>query len=278
MQKHRSILLIFLSVILLLPILSACSRPLLSEEDIAYAGASTEAGDENPTEIERGTKTQEAVLGTESTPAQTKPPAPTPTPTPTPDPFAAFYNCEMEVKFITGPLEPRAIDFSVLGEDYFIDKEGKFDPGKGTAVYYLDQRYFILHSSFVNGNVLRPMEAEFVRRYLEAWGGTDNAYIEGNMQALQGAEAIWVCNGKLAFKTKISGAVRLSHAASQRLWLEPQALESILAEREGLISEWIGGLEKTDEPSLYIGFCGWGPSDSDERFTYFRYLIRFEII
>lgn len=205
-------------------------------------------------------------------------PIPTLTPTATPDPFSDLYGCQMSVKFLDGPFETRTMDFEVLGRDYFSDKADKFSPGKGTSVYYEAQRYFILHSSFVNGNILKPMEAEFIRRHLEAWGGTENDYIQDNIESLNGSDAIWVCDGKLVFKTEIIGITRLSHHASQELWLEPRNLELILEKREGLISEWVGDLNRTDDPSILIGFCGWGPNDSNERFSYYRYLINFKII
>ena len=203
---------------------------------------------------------------------------PTPTPTATPDPFSDLYECQMSVKFLNGPFEARTMDFEVLGKDYFTDKADKFSPGKGTGVYYEAQRYFILHSSFVNGNILKPMEAEFFRRYLEAWGGTDNNYIQGNIDNVIGSEALWICDGKLVFKSTITGITRLSYVASQDLWRNPQNLESILEKREGLSSEWIGELNRTDDPSILIGSCGWGPDDSNERFSYYRYLINFKII
>jgi hypothetical protein len=199
--------------------------------------------------------------------------------TPTPDPFSSLYGCEMEVMFISGPLEKKSAEFTVLGRDYFLDKGDKFAPGKGTSIYYKAQQYFILHSSFVNGNILRPMEAEFLRKYLEYWGITGDQFIQGQIDRLVGSEVYWICDGQLAFKTRINGIVRLSHEASNRLWLEPENLEQILEDREGLASEWVGEMEETDIPYLYIGFCGWGPeSKGDERFTYFRYLIRFEIL
>lgn len=205
-------------------------------------------------------------------------PQPSPTPDTTPDPFADLYNCEMALKFINGPLETRAAEFEVLGKDYFADKGDKFAPGRGTSIFYEEQRYFILHSSYVDGNILKPMEAEFIRRYLENWGKTGTEQIKQNINSLIGSEAIWVCNGKLAFKTEITGIVRLSHAASERLWLEPRELDSILADQEGLASEWVGGINEASQPALLVGFCGWGPNSIESgRYTYFRYLIQFEI-
>ena len=204
--------------------------------------------------------------------------SPTPTPTSTPNPFAGLYGCEMQLDFISGPLESKGTQFNVLGEDYFSDKGDKFKPGKGTSIYYQDQHYFIIHSSYVNGNILRPMEGEFIRKYLEYWGSSGTAYIQGQIDNLIGSEVIWSCDGKQIFSTKISGIAHLSHEASNRLWLEPENLEQIVVQREGLASEWVGEITPTEEPHLYIAFCGWGPNDSaTDRFTYFRYLIQFEI-
>lgn len=205
--------------------------------------------------------------------------SPTPSPTSTPSPFASLYGCEMQLKFSSGPLESKSTRFDVLGEDYFSDKADKFKPGKGTGIYYQDQHYFIIHSSYVNGNILRPMEGELMRKYLEYWGSSGNAYIQGQIDKLIGSEVIWSCDGEQVFSTKISGIAHLSHEASNRLWLEPEKLEQIVIEREGLVSEWVGEIIPTEEPHLYIAFCGWGPDDNTyDRYTYFRYLLQFEII
>ena len=184
----------------------------------------------------------------------------------------------MELTFISGPLETRSTSVKILGEDYFEDKGDKFAVGKGTAVFYEAQRYFILHSSYVNGNVLKPMEAEFIRRYLENWGNASPKVIQENIDNLVGSEVIWICDGKSAFKTMITGVTRLSHAASQHLWLEPKVLESIIEDREGLASEWVGEIQLTEEPVIYLGFCGWGPNSLEVgRYTYYRYLLQFEV-
>lgn len=201
-----------------------------------------------------------------------------PSPTPTENPFATLYNCEMSLEFLTGPLESKTTDFKVLGLDYFYDKSDKFDPGKGTSIYYQYQHYFILHSSYANGNILRPMEAEFIRKYLEYWGESGQKYVQGQIDSLIGSDVTWTCDGDTIFHTKIDGITRLSHLASEDLWLNPDSLVQILNNKEGDESEWIGEIEPTTEPYLYIGFCGWGPeSSADDRFTYYRYLIRFII-
>jgi hypothetical protein len=167
----------------------------------------------------------------------------------------------------------------VLGEDYFSNKEDKFKPGKGTGIYYQDQHYFIIHSSYVNGNILRPMEGVFLRKYLEYWGSSGNAYVQGQIDSLIGSKVVWSCDGEQIFRTKISGIARLSHEASNRLWLEPEHLEEVVVEKEGLVSEWIGNINPTSEPHLYLAFCGWAAnSNSSDRYTYFRYLLQFEII
>ena len=201
------------------------------------------------------------------------------TPTPTPDPFSILYSCEIEVEFNSGPLESESINVSVLDQDYFFDKGNQFDPGKGTSVYYKEQHYFIMHSSYINGNILRPLEVEFIRKYLEYWGGTGNTYIEEQIERLNGSVVTWKCNGELIFETTINGIIRLSHKASDDLWQEPEQLEQIIKDREGLVSEWAGSFDPIDDPYLYIGFCGWGQETLGEaRYSYYRYLIRFEII
>jgi len=222
-------------------------------------------------------------LSEESTTLQQSPtrvkPTLTPPPTPTPDPYSALYGCQMEIRFATGPLSDKSSNFNVLDRDYFYDKGDKFAPGKGTAIFYEAQRYFILHSAYVKGNVLRPMEAEFLRKYLEYWGTTGTEYIEGQIDSLIGSQVVWVCNEETVFETEIIGITRLSHEASNRLWLEPENIVDIIRDKEGLVSEWIGELQDTDQPTFYVGFCGWGPQSLDQdRYTYYRYLIQLEVM
>ncbi len=198
--------------------------------------------------------------------------------TPTPDPLPDLYGCSMKIEFITGPLENQTSEFSVLDRSYFLDKGDKFAVGKGTAVYYEDQPYMILHSSYVNGNILKPMEAEFIRKYLEHWGNKDDEYIQKQIDDLAGTQVNWYCNDDLVLETTINSAVRLSHDASERLWLEPLEIVDILEDKQGLASEWIGEILPTDQPSLFLGFCGWGPSSvGSGRYTYYRYLLNFVI-
>ncbi len=198
--------------------------------------------------------------------------------TPTLDPFSTFYNCDMQIAFTSGPLESKSTEFKVLGLDYFQDKGDRFDPGKGTSIYYEAQHYFIIHSSFVNGNILRPMQAEFLRKYLEYWGESGSKYVEGQIQNLIGSEATWICDGTVLFTTKINGIVRLSHVESNDVWLNPENLQRILFNSEVNSSDRLGEMSYTSEPHLYLGFCGWGSQSSgDERFTYYRYIFQFII-
>lgn len=192
------------------------------------------------------------------------------------DPLSDLYDCQMRLRFTSGPLENQKVNFTVLGEDYFADKSNKFDPGKGTSIYYEPQRYLIVHSSYVNGNILRPMEAEFLRKYLEHWGQTGTDYIQGQIGSLLGSEVYWTCDDGLILTSEITGVVRLSHEASQRLWLEPENLAEILRSKEGLSSEWVGEIDRLNDESIYIGFCGWGPeATANSRYTYYRYLVQF---
>lgn len=189
-----------------------------------------------------------------------------------------LYGCEMRIEFSSGPLADQISKFEVLDESYFEDKGEKFAVGKGTAVYYESQPYLILHSSYVNGNVLKPMEAEFIRKYLENWGRNGDEYIQGQIDSLIGSQVNWYCGEDLVLETIISSIARLSHAASERLWLQPTEIEDILTDKEGLASEWIGEITPTDEPNIYLGFCGWGPTNLEYgRYTYFRYLLNFTI-
>ena len=198
--------------------------------------------------------------------------------TPTPIPFPNLYECNLELSFTTGPLSGNSTDFLVLGEDYFVNKGDSFYPGKNTAVYYDPPRYLILHSAFENGNMLKPLEAEFIRFYLEYWGDSGNDFVQGNIDSLIGSTVIWQCDNEILFTSTIRDIVRFSQVASDQLWLEPQNLEQILAAKEGLVSEWIGEMEITSEPTIYLGFCGWGPENSgDRRFAYYRYLINFDL-
>lgn len=273
-MKQFKYSILFLTILLLA---SACA-PVIEAADGATGGALTESVwvDKSPTDVpEDGNLSGEKLADENSVD-----PALIPfTPTPTPDPFARFYGCQMEMKVLTGPLESKVSTFEVLGRDYFADKGDKFAFGKGTGVFYEQQRYLILHSSYINSNALRPMEAEFLRRYLENWGNHGPEYVREQIDALIDSEVLWICDGKSVFKTKVSGVSRLSYEASNRLWLNPLELEEILVDREGDPAEWIGTIPQSDEQTLYLGFCGWGPASLEsERYTYYRYLIQFEII
>jgi hypothetical protein len=198
--------------------------------------------------------------------------------TPTPNPLPDLYGCNMQIEFITGPLENQSSEFSILDRSYFLDKGDKFAVGKGTAVYYEDQPYMILHSSYVNGNILKPMEAEFIRKHLEHWGNKGDEYIQNQIDDLVGTKVNWYCYDDLVLETTINSVARLSHDASERLWLEPLEIVDILEDKQGLASEWIGEILPTDQPSLFLGFCGWGPSSvGSGRYTYYRYLLNFVI-
>jgi hypothetical protein len=166
-----------------------------------------------------------------------------------------------------------------LGEDYFTDKGDKFALGKGTGIYYEPMHYFILHSSYIRRISDQPLEAEFIRKYLESWGPAGPQTIQGNIDALIGSEVVWTCEGGSRFVTEIDGIVRLSHEASNRLWLEPLNIPDILRDREGLVSEWVGEIEIEDDSRFLLGFCGWGPESlGEERYTYYRYLVSFDIL
>ena len=167
----------------------------------------------------------------------------------------------------------------MLDETYFFDKGDKFDTGKNTGIFYDTERYMILHSGYNGGNILSPLEIEFLRKYLELWGNEEMDYIEGQIADLIGSEVVWRCDGQEVMETKVKDVVRLSHEASTRLWLEPQNIFEILEAREGESSEWIGEIDKMIPETAYLGFCGWGPPGiSEGRSTYFRYLVQFEIL
>ena len=84
----------------------------------------------------------------------------------------------MELRFTSGPLDTQGTEFTVLGRDYFQDKGDQFAMGKGTGIFYETQRYFILHSAFINNPLPEPMEVEFLRRYLENWGNHGIGHIQ----------------------------------------------------------------------------------------------------
>ena len=181
--------------------------------------------------------------------------------------------------FTSGPLEGEGTRYLMLDESYFFDKGDKFDTGKNTGIFYNEQRYVILHSGYNNGNILSPLEIEFLRKYLEEWGNSGTDYIEGQIEDLIGSEMVWDCEGQEVMRTRVEDVVRLSHEASNRLWLEPENIFNILEDREGESSEWIGELEKIFPETLYLGFCGWGPPGVTQgRSTYYRYLVQFEVL
>jgi hypothetical protein len=269
---------IFFALILVAFLLTGCLSPIDASQGINIGPSNISSG----TELENPTNTATPEINNTSQPGIEAPisePSPTPTLTPTPDPFSQLYDCDMEIDFTSGPLEKKSTEFKVLGKDYFIDKGDKFAVGKGTGIYYENQRYFIIHSAYLRGNILRPMEAEFLRKYLEYWGGTGNQYIQGQIDSLIGSQVIWRCNEEETFRTEIGGIARLSHEASDQLWLNPRDLETIIQEKAGESSEWIGGISPSSTSSIYLAFCGWGPESlGDERFTYYRYLFQFNVV
>jgi len=201
-----------------------------------------------------------------------------PSPTPEPTPFPSLYDCKMEIHFTSGPLADQSTRFTVLGEDYFSEKGEKFYPGKNTAVYYNYPQYLILHSAYDDGNLLKPLEAEFLRFYLERWGDLSNNEIADNIDSLIGSEAAWYCDDQLLFNTSVNDIVRLSHEASKQVWFDPRMIEKVLAETPGPSEDWIGDITLTDTPGLYLGFCGWGPVElGDARLEHYRYVFRFKV-
>lgn len=222
----------------------------------------------------------ESVSETNNDPiGQVDPNSETPAPTPAATPFPDIYGCEMKMEFTSGPLKGKDSKFTVLDEEYFYDKGDQFYPGENSAVYYSGPKYLILHSAFEKGNVLRPLEAEFIRYYLEYWGESGSAYIQEQINTLIGSKMVWTCNGQTPFRTQVRQIVRLSAAASDELWNEPIYLRQILIRREGVVSEWVGEMDPLFMDTFYLGFCGWGPERlGDERYTYYRYLINFDFL
>ena len=206
-------------------------------------------------------------------------PSSSPTISPTPDPVPSLYGCAIEILFTSGPLEGDSTSFSMLEESYFYDKDDKFDTGKNTGIFYKNEHYVVLHSGYHQGNPLKPLEIEFLRKYLEHWGDQTPSFIEGQIEGLVGSQLTWSCDGKTILKTRVKDTVRLSHEASNRLWLEPENIFEILTDREGIATEWIGEITPTDPAEIYLGFCGWGPASIKQgRSVYYRYLVQLEIL
>ena len=225
------------------------------------------------------TSTSTEILTFSPTPTATPTPTSTPTPTPTPTIIPDLYGSFMEIRFTSGPLEDYGTTFTMIDRDYFYNKGNIFDPGNNTGVYYENQRYLILHSGYEDGNLSYPLEAEFMRKYLESWGTSGTDYIEAQIEALKGSQMLWISNNQKAAELQLVQVIRLSHDSSSQLWLEPQNLLQIIADREGVESEWIGEMHETETPSVYIAFCGWGPSSiTVNRSIYYRYILRFDII
>ncbi len=210
-----------------------------------------------------------------NTPEPTIQPSPTPTPTIIPD----LFGCSMEISFISGPVVGEGTNFTMLAKSYFYDKGDKFDIGKNTGIFYDDLGYVILHSGYQDGNLLSPLEIEFLRKYLELWGNSGTAYIEDKIQELKGSEVIWRCDNRQVMTTIVEDVIRLSHDASNQLWLEPYTMFQLIDDRPGIASEWVGELDYSDKKSIYLGFCGWGPPEiSSGRSVYYRYLVRLSIV
>lgn len=193
--------------------------------------------------------------------------------------FPGLYGCEMEMKFTSGPLKGKKSRFTILDQEYFEDKGEKFFPGEKTAVFYDGPRYLILHSAFEDGNIMRPLEAEFIRYYLEYWGESGIEFIQDRMDELIGSQIEWKCNGETILNTQIKSILRLSAKASNEIWEDPVYLRQILLKRDGKAEEWIGDMDPYFMETFFLGFCGWGPESSgDYRFYYYRYLINFDLL
>lgn len=273
-------LIIILSFIIIFAI-SGCDFPVTNENSTVLPALNTEVSPSVSQDSEQGINQDEvtATQGSIVDGTNTLEPEISPTITPTPDPLGNLYGCQMTIEFTSGPLASENTSFTVLGEDYFIDKDDKFDVGKGTGIYYEPQHYFILHSSYIRGIFNRALEAEFIRQYLELFGGAGPMTIQVNIDNLLGSKAVWTCEGRSSYITEIDGVIRLSHEASNRLWLEPLNIPQILVDREGLASEWVGGIDVNDDSRFLLGFCGWGPESlGEERYTYYRYLLSFDLI
>lgn len=226
-----------------------------------------------------GTNEGNQALNSSPTLSTTMTPTATPSPTATPTIIPDLYGCDMELRFTSGPLEGTGTLFSMIDRSYFYDKGDKFDTGKNTGVFYEDQRYLILHSGYQDGNLSNPLEIEFLRKYLELWGNNEIAYIEEQIQTLISSEMVWICNSQRSVNLRLAEVVRLSHQASNQLWLNPTDILQIIEERDGEPSEWIGDIKDTSQKSVYLGFCGWGPPEiTQDRSIYYRYVLRFEII
>jgi hypothetical protein len=275
----RKILMILSSILIVA--ISGCNFPVTNENSTVMPEIKTEVSQTESQDSEQGINNNEATAtqGSIIEGTATFEPKITPTITPTPDPLGNLYDCQMTIEFTSGPLASYNTTFTVLGEDYFTDKGDKFALGKGTGIYYEPMHYFILHSSYIRRIVDQPLEAEFIRKYLESWGPAGPQTIQGNIDALIGSEVVWTCEGGSSYVTEIDGIVRLSHEASNRLWLEPLNIPDILGDREGLVSEWVGEIEIEDDSRFLLGFCGWGAESlGDERYTYYRYLVSFDIL
>jgi hypothetical protein len=275
----RKILMILSSILIVA--ISGCNFPVTNENSTVMPEIKTEVSQTESQDSEQGINNNEATAtqGSIIEGTATFEPKITPTITPTPDPLGNLYDCQMTIEFTSGPLASDSTTFTVLGEDYFTDKGDKFALGKGTGIYYEPMHYFILHSSYIRRIVDQPLEAEFIRKYLESWGPAGPQTIQGNIDALIGSEVVWTCEGGSRFVTEIDGIVRLSHEASNRLWLEPLNIPDILRDREGLVSEWVGEIEIEDDSRFLLGFCGWGPESlGEERYTYYRYLVSFNLL
>ncbi len=200
------------------------------------------------------------------------------TPTEAPLPAPNLYGCAMEITFVSGPLAGEGVSFTMLDETYFEDKAGKFLAGRNTAVYYREFQYVIMHSGYLASNINFPLEAEFIRLYLESWGLEEPGYIADRIQELEGSEMVWVCEGRKILRLRLEEIARLSRPSSVRLWLEPHNIPEILEERQDP-DEWIGDISTITDDTLLLNICGWGPpSIREQRSLYYRYLLRFEII
>lgn len=134
--------------------------------------------------------------------------------------------------------------------------------------------FLVIHSGYSGGE---PLDAELVFRFpLEESGERDKEFIEENLQKILGSKGIMTIDG-VPFEIEVIGAVRLQRNESIYILQHPTEAVDIITKKENGDYMALGNpeifenLKKDSSHKLIISFCGWGPENDPNRYSYYRY-------
>ncbi len=280
-HKVRALKLFLLTLVLLL--INGCTNTIVPAPGIVP----TEVAIETIAPLASTTQTPD--LSTEI-PTVTLIPTFTPTPKP-PNPYVFVSGNGKQIDLSYGPIVITFDEGSLAGEvilvnltspqnlgDYGSTSEA-LTAGNGVGVIRPENYGNLLlsvHSGYINN---KPLQGEMLRKFLEYWGQSDTKYILKRLAEIAGSKGtLFTSDGSV--KVEIVGGVRLQHAESEELWLNPEVVLDIATKKDAHGFLAIGNPQifeniKTDSHEILINFCGWGPN---QIYSYYRYVILLNVI